>query len=60
MGGEGLPRKERGERDTGEEGVGVANGVEMFVGQAAEQFRLFTGKEAPWELMTSVVEEALS
>ena len=47
-------------RDAQEQGVGVANGVEMFVGQAAEQFRLFTGKEAPWELMTSVVEEALS
>jgi len=32
----------------------------MFVGQAADQFRLFTGKEAPVELMSKVVLDSLA
>jgi shikimate kinase len=32
----------------------------MFVRQAAEQFKLFTGQDAPTELMTEVVRKALS
>src|SRR5262249_32304699 len=41
-------------------GCHVLTGVEMFVRQAALQFRLFTGKEAPLELMRSLVKRALS
>ncbi|KAL4546682.1 hypothetical protein Ndes2526B_g01887 [Nannochloris sp. 'desiccata'] len=40
-------------------GCAVVTGDEMFVGQAADQFRLFTGKEAPVELMRSVVLDSL-
>lgn len=41
-------------------GASTANGVEMFVGQAAEQFRFFTaGAEPPVDLMTSVVVSSL-
>ncbi|MFX1252311.1 MAG: shikimate dehydrogenase [Promethearchaeota archaeon] len=36
------------------------NGLGMFVYQAAEQFRLFTDKEAPLELMRKVAKERLS
>jgi shikimate 5-dehydrogenase len=32
----------------------------MFIGQAAEQFRLFTGQEAPVELMRSTVLASLT
>lgn len=32
----------------------------MFVGQAADQFRLFTGKEPPVELMRRVVLDSLA
>jgi 3-dehydroquinate dehydratase/shikimate dehydrogenase len=38
----------------------VLTGVDMFVRQAALQFRLFTGKEPPLDLMRSVVRRALS
>jgi len=41
-------------------GCHVLTGVEMFVRQAALQFRLFTGKEAPLELMRSLVRRVLS
>jgi 3-dehydroquinate dehydratase/shikimate dehydrogenase len=41
-------------------GCHVLTGVDMFVRQAALQFRLFTGKEPPFELMHSVVMRALS
>jgi 3-dehydroquinate dehydratase/shikimate dehydrogenase len=41
-------------------GCHVITGVDMFVRQAALQFKLFTGKEAPLELMRSVVKKALS
>jgi 3-dehydroquinate dehydratase/shikimate dehydrogenase len=41
-------------------GCHVITGVEMFVRQAAEQFRLFTHKEAPLEAMRKVVRKALS
>jgi 3-dehydroquinate dehydratase/shikimate dehydrogenase len=41
-------------------GCHVLTGVDMFVRQAALQFRLFTGQEAPLELMRSVVKRALS
>jgi 3-dehydroquinate dehydratase/shikimate dehydrogenase len=38
----------------------VITGVDLFVRQAAMQFRLFTGREAPIELMRKVVRRALS
>jgi 3-dehydroquinate dehydratase/shikimate dehydrogenase len=41
-------------------GAHVITGVEMFVRQAAHQFRLFSGKEPPLELMGQVVRRALS
>ena len=37
----------------------IINGLGMFVYQGAEQFKLWTGQEAPVELMRKVVEEAL-
>ena len=40
-------------------GCTVVTGETMFVGQAADQFRLFTGKEPPVELMRRVVLESL-
>lgn len=40
-------------------GCAVVTGDEMFVGQAAHQFRLFTGEEAPVELMRKVVLDSL-
>jgi len=41
-------------------GCKVVTGVEMFIRQAALQFRLFTGKEAPLDLLRSIVKRALS
>lgn len=41
-------------------GCHVLTGVDMFVRQAAWQFKLFTGREAPLELMNMVVRRALS
>ncbi len=41
-------------------GARTLNGVPMFVRQGAEQFRLWTGVEPPVEIMTRVVEQALT
>ena len=41
-------------------GCHVLSGVEMFVRQAALQFRLFTGREAPMDMMRALVKRALS
>ena len=43
-----------------EKGCRVVSGVEMFVGQACLQFKLFTGKRASASFMRSVVRNALS
>ena len=40
-------------------GCMTVNGLGMFIRQGAEQFRLWTGLEAPIETMRSAVEEAL-
>ena len=40
-------------------GCKIINGLGMFIYQGAEQFKLWTGQEAPVELMRKVVEEAL-
>ena len=37
----------------------VITGVEMFVRQAALQYKLFTGQEAPWELMRDVLKRTI-
>ena len=41
-------------------GAEVATGVEMFVGQAARQFELWTGQSAPVELMEHVILDRLA
>ncbi len=41
-------------------GCHVVTGVELFVRQASLQFRLFTGRDAPVQLMREVVRRALS
>jgi 3-dehydroquinate dehydratase/shikimate dehydrogenase len=41
-------------------GCHAITGVELFVRQAALQFRLFTGREAPLDLIRKVVKRALS
>ena len=38
----------------------MRTGIEMFVGQAALQFRLFTGQPAPLDLMRQTVRRAIS
>ncbi len=40
-------------------GCKTISGLEMFVSQGAEQFRLWTGREAPIKLMKKTVEHAL-
>ncbi len=37
----------------------IVSGVEMFVRQASLQFKLFTGQEAPWELMRDTLKRAI-
>jgi shikimate 5-dehydrogenase len=51
-----TPRDTRLLRDAAAAGCKVVDGVEMFVGQAVEQFRLFTGAEAaPVEVMEAAL-----
>jgi 3-dehydroquinate dehydratase/shikimate dehydrogenase len=40
-------------------GAKVVNGAEMFIGQAAEQFKLFTHKDCPMEIMRRAALDAL-
>ncbi len=47
-------------KDARSRGCTVLTGVDMFVRQAEMQFRLFTNREPPPELMRSVVKRALS
>ncbi|HEY7314441.1 MAG TPA: shikimate dehydrogenase, partial [Gemmataceae bacterium] len=41
-------------------GCHVITGVELFVRQAAQQFKLFTQRDAPIDLMRKAVKRALS
>lgn len=41
-------------------GCRIVTGDHMFVGQAADQFRLFTGLEPPVDLMYKVVLDSLA
>ena len=47
-------------KEARERGCHVLTGVDMVIRQAAHQFRLFTGKEPPMELMSNLVRRALS
>jgi 3-dehydroquinate dehydratase/shikimate dehydrogenase len=47
-------------KDARSRGCNVITGVELFVRQAALQFRLFTGRDAPVQLMREAVRRALS
>ncbi|MFA5293135.1 MAG: shikimate dehydrogenase [Phycisphaerae bacterium] len=42
-----------------EAGAKIVNGSEMFIGQAAEQFKLFTHKDCPMDVLRKVVIESL-
>lgn len=46
-------------REAGSAGCETINGIGMFVNQGAEQIRIWTGKDAPRELMREVVLERL-
>lgn len=54
------PRKTRFLQEARAAGAEIADGVEMFVGQAMEQFRRWTGQDAPREVMEAVVLQRLS
>ena len=45
--------------DARELGIPTASGLDMFVNQAALQFRLWTGEEAPTALMREKIVERL-
>lgn len=53
------PFKTRLLREAEAAGCMVANGLDMFIFQGAEQFRIWTGKEPPVELMRDLVVERL-
>jgi shikimate dehydrogenase len=53
------PRRTKLLNIASEKGCKVIDGLGMFIYQGAEQFRLWTGEEAPVELMKKVVEEEL-
>ncbi len=46
--------------EAAEAGCRTATGLQMFVNQAAQQFKIWTGLEAPHELMESVARERLA
>ncbi|KAI8473685.1 MAG: type I 3-dehydroquinase-domain-containing protein [Monoraphidium minutum] len=50
-----TPRDTRLLRDAAAAGCATVDGVEMFVGQAVEQFALFTGAEAPVAVMEAAL-----
>jgi 3-dehydroquinate dehydratase/shikimate dehydrogenase len=47
-------------KEARQRGCNVITGVDFFVRQAALQFQLFTGRDAPIELMRKVVRQAIS
>ena len=54
------PLQSRLLREAAEIGCRVLNGIPMFVHQGALQFKLWTGKEAPFSAMFEVVQNALA
>ena len=55
-----TPLETRLLREARAAGAIAVNGVDMFVGQAAEQFKLFTGRPAPIDLMRRTLLDAMS
>jgi shikimate dehydrogenase len=53
------PRQTRLLREARLAGARVIEGVEMFLGQAVVQFELWTGQQAPRQVMRRVIEERL-
>ncbi len=53
------PRKTKFLENAEKAGAKIITGDKMFLVQAYEQFKLFTGKDAPQELMEKVLDEAL-
>ena len=47
-------------REARERGCATVTGLEMFIAQAARQFKLFTGRKPPVAVMRRVVEERLA
>jgi 3-dehydroquinate dehydratase/shikimate dehydrogenase len=47
-------------KDARSQGCAVVTGLEMFIRQASLQFRLFTGQNAPAELMRETLKRAIS
>jgi 3-dehydroquinate dehydratase/shikimate dehydrogenase len=54
-----TPLETRLLREAAAAGAIAVNGVDMFVGQAAEQFALFTGNTAPVPLMRKTLMASL-
>lgn len=48
------------EQEAQAEGCITIGGLEMFVGQAAQQFELFTGKPAPVDIMRQATLDSLN
>lgn len=46
-------------KDARQQGCNIISGVDMFVGQAALQFKLFTGEEAPLDVMRQEMKRAM-
>jgi shikimate dehydrogenase len=53
------PEETRFLREAGEAGCELIGGLEMLVSQAGEQFRLWTGAEAPLEVMRDAAMKVL-
>ena len=53
------PRRTRLLGSAAEAGCRTVEGAEMFLGQAVVQFELWTGRDAPVEVMRAVVEQRL-
>ena len=49
-----------GMQDAEAEGCKTVSGLEMFVGQAAQQFELFTGQTAPVDLMRKATLDSMA
>jgi len=47
-------------KDAGARNCKVITGVDMFVRQAAMQFKLFTGQDAPADVMREALKQAIS
>ena len=55
-----TPLETRLLREAAQTGCVCVNGLDMFVGQAAAQFKYFTGLDPPVELMRDTVLQSLS